>query len=432
MLTIAKEHLLGAINPSLEVCLYGQELNEKTYAIAKADMLMKGEDPENIKRENTLSRDLLPGKPFNYMLSNPPFGKDWKNIREEIEAEHKLGASGRYAPGLPDVGDGAMLFLLHKLSKMAPQGSKIAIIFNGSPLFNGDAGSGPSNIRRHILENDWLDAIVALPNDLFYNTGIATYIWLINNRKPAERLGKVQLINANGSDFYAMLRRNLGKKRVEIGEDHSATVLGIYEAFEESKVSRIFDNTDFGYTKVCVERPLRLRFDLSEYQRRRLQLDATVLKLKDDRGWQLDAVLEKLMEKAPWLDDGRFFAALHKALSWKPAANLVKVIRALLGERDEAAVPVLHSDGNQMPDSELRDFENVPLKDDIDAYFCREVLPHVPDAWMDREKDKVGYEISFTKYFYEYIPLRSTEEIAAELLALDEETENLLREIVKG
>jgi len=175
---------------------------------------MKGEDPENIKRENTLSHDLLPGKQFNYMLSNPPFGKDWKNIREEIEAEHKLGAAGRYAPGLPDVGDGAMLFLLHKLSKMAPQGSKIALIFNGSPLFNGDAGSGPSNIRRHILGNDWLDAIVALPNDLFYNTGIATYIWLINNRKPAERRGKVQLINANGTDFYTMLRRNLGKKRV--------------------------------------------------------------------------------------------------------------------------------------------------------------------------------------------------------------------------
>jgi type I restriction enzyme M protein len=199
MLTIAKEYLLGGVNPSLEVYLYGQELNEKTYAIAKADMLMKGEDPENVKRENTLSRDLLPGKQFNYMLSNPPFGKDWKNIREEIEAEHARGAAGRYGPGLPDVGDGAMLFLLQKLSKMAPQGSKIAVIFNGSPLFNGDAGSGPSNIRRHILENDWLDAIVALPNDLFYNTGISTYIWLINSRKPAARSGKVQLIKRQRS-----------------------------------------------------------------------------------------------------------------------------------------------------------------------------------------------------------------------------------------
>ncbi|TXT26008.1 MAG: type I restriction enzyme M protein [Gallionellaceae bacterium] len=432
MLTIAKEHLLGGINPQLEVYLYGQELNEKTYAIAKADMLMKGEDPENIKRENTLSHDLLPGKQFNYMLSNPPFGKDWKNIREEIEAEHEKGAAGRYAPGLPDVGDGAMLFLLHKLSKMAAQGSKIALIFNGSPLFNGDAGSGPSNIRNHILENDWLDAIVALPNDLFYNTGIATYIWLINNRKPVERRNKVQLINAASEDYCTPLRRNLGKKRVEISEDQSAAILGIYEAFEESKASKIFDTTDFGYTKVCVERPLRLRFGLTEAQRQRLQLDAAVLRLRDDRAQELAAALEKLTGQAPWHDDVAFFAALNKALPWKPAAGLVKVMRATLGERDETAEPVLDADGKPLPDSDLRDFENVPLKDDIGAYFTREVLPHVPDAWMDRSKDKVGYEISFTRCFYEYTPLRSTEEIAAELLALDEETENLLREIVAG
>jgi type I restriction enzyme M protein len=431
MLTVAKEHLLAAVNPGLEVYLYGQDINEKTYAIAKADMLMKGEDPENIKRENTLSHDLLPGKQFNYMLSNPPFGKDWKNIRAEIEAEHERGASGRYAPGLPDVGDGAMLFLLHKLSKMAPQGSKIALIFNGSPLFNGDAGSGPSNIRKHILENDWLDAIVALPNDLFYNTGIATYIWLIHNRKPAPRRGKVQLINAAGEAFYTMLRRNLGKKRVEISEDQSAAILAIYEAFEESKLCKIFDTADFGYTKVTVERPLRLRYDLTAEQRQRLRLDAAVLKLKDGRADELAAALDKLAGKAPWTDDAPFFAALTKLLPWKLAAGLVKTIRAALGERDEAAAPVVDADGQPVPDSELRDVENVPLKDDIDAYFAREVLPHVPDAWMDRSKDKVGYEISFTKYFYEHTPLRSTEEIAAELLSLDEETENLLREIVK-
>jgi type I restriction enzyme M protein len=431
MLTIAKEYLLGGINPALEVYLYGQELNEKTYAIAKSDMLMKGEDPENIKRENTLSHDLLPGKQFNYMLSNPPFGKDWKNIREEIEAEHGRGAAGRYAAGLPDVGDGAMLFLLHKLSKMAPQGSKIALIFNGSPLFNGDAGSGPSNIRKHVLENDWLDTIVALPNDLFYNTGIATYIWIINNRKPVERRGKVQLINANGPDFYTMLRRNLGKKRVEISEDQSAAILGIYDAFADSSVSKVFDTADFGYTKVTVERPLRLRFDLTEGQRQRLQLDVSVLKLKGDRAEQLAAALASLAKQAPW-NDTKLFAASERALAWKLNAGLVKAMRANLGERDEAAEPVLDADRLPVPDSELRDFENVPLKDDIDAYFEREVRPHVPDAWMDRSKDKVGYEISFTKYFYEYTPLRSTEEIAAELLALDEETENLLREIVKA
>jgi type I restriction enzyme M protein len=431
MLTIAKEHLLGAVNADLDVYLYGQEINEKTFAVAKADMLMKGEDPENIKRENTLSRDLLPGKQFNYMLSNPPFGKDWKNIREEIEAEHARGAAGRYGPGLPDVGDGAMLFLLHKLSKLPPQGGKIAIIFNGSPLFNGDAGSGPSNIRKHLLENAWLDAIVAMPNDLFYNTGIATYIWLINNRKPAARRGKVQLVNASGPEFATQLRRNLGKKRYEISEDQSASILGIYEAFEETKVSKIFDTTDFGYTKVCVERPLRLRYDLAPEQRQALRVDAAVLKLKDDRADQLAAVLETLAHQAPWNDDTRFFAALTKTLPWKLPAGLVKTIRATLGVRDENAEPVT-DDGQPLPDSELRDYENVPLKEDIDEYFQREVLPHVPDAWMDRNKDKVGYEISFTKYFYEYAPLRSTTEIAAELLKLDEETENLLREIAQA
>lgn len=432
MLTIAKEHLLGAINPSLDVYLYGQEINEKTYAVAKADMLMKGEDPENIKRENTLSHDLLPGKQFNYMLSNPPFGKDWKNIREEIEAEHARGSAGRYGPGLPDVGDGAMLFLLHKLSKLPPQGGKIAIIFNGSPLFNGDAGSGPSNIRKYILENDWLDAIVALPNDLFYNTGIATYIWLINNRKPAARRGKVQLINASGEDFQTALRRNLGMKRVEISEDQATTILGIYEAFAETKVSKIFDTTDFGYTKVCVERPLRLRYDLTPEQRQTLCLDAAVLKLKGDRGNQLAAALDTLAKQAPWQEDAKFCNALAMALTWSIPAGLKKTCRSLLAVRDESAAIVRDNDGQPVPDSELRDFENVALKEDIDAYFAREVLPHVPDAWMDRRKDKVGYEISFTKYFYEYTPLRSTGDIAAELLKLDEETEDLLREIMKA
>jgi len=269
MLTIGKEYLLGAINPSLDVYLYGQEINEKTYAVAKADMLMKGEDPENIKRENTLSYDLLPAS-SSITCSPSSFGMDWKNIREEIETEHERGDAGRYGPGLPDVGNGAMLFLLHKLSKFTPQGSKLAIILNGSPLFNGDAGSGSSNIRKHLLEKDWLDAIVAMPNDLFYNTGIATYIWLINNNKPSARRDKVQLINASGEEFCTLLRRNLGKKRYEISEDQSAAILAVYEAFEETKISKIFDTTDFGYTKVCVERPLRLRYDLTPEQRKAL------------------------------------------------------------------------------------------------------------------------------------------------------------------
>lgn len=432
MLTVAKEYLLAGINPSLEVYLYGQELNEKTYAIAKADMLMKGEDPENLKRENTLSRDLLPGKQFNYMLSNPPFGKDWKNIREEIEAEHERGTAGRYAPGLPDVDDGAMLFLLHKLSKFAPNDSKLAIIFNGSPLFNGDADSGPSNIRKYILENDWLDAIVAMPNDLFYNTGIATYVWLITNRKSAARRGRVQLINATGEQFYTLLRRNLGKKRCEISEDQSTAILRIYEACEETNVSKLFETTDFGYTKVCVERPLRLRYDLTPEQLRAFALDKDYLRLVQDRAEKITAALAELRNTAPWRDDAKFFAALAKLLPFKPSAGLVKAIRACLGMRDENAEPARNNDGQPLPDSQLRDFENVPLKEDIDAYFRREVMPNVPDAWMDRTKDKIGYEISFTNYFYEYKTPRSTSEIAAELLKLDEETETLLREIAKA
>jgi type I restriction enzyme M protein len=432
MLTVAKDYLLSAINSDLEVYVYGQEINEKTYAIAKADMLMKGENPDNLKRENTLSVDLLHGKQFNYMLSNPPFGKDWKNIREDVEAEHARGTSGRFAPGLPDVGDGAMLFLLHKMSKMAPQGSKIAIIFNGSPLFNGDAGSGPSNIRKYILEKDLLDTIVALPNDLFYNTGIATYIWLLNNRKPKQRRGKVQLINANGEAFYTPLRKNLGKKRVEITEEQSQAILEIYEAFEESKISKIFETEDFGYTKVTVERPLRLRFDLTPEQRSALQLDREYLKLKNGRSDELDSALDALASNAPWQDDAAFFKSLTESLTFKPTQGLVKSLRATLANRDETAEPVKDEPGNLVPDTELRDSENVPLKEDIEGYFAREVLPHVPDAWMDRSKDKVGYEISFTKYFYEYVAPRSTAEIAAELLKFDKLTEDLLREIVEG
>jgi type I restriction enzyme M protein len=432
MLTVAKEYLLAGVNPSLEVYLYGQELNEKTYAIAKADMLMKGDDPENIKRENTLSRDLLPGKQFNYMLSNPPFGKDWKNIKEEIEAEHARGAAGRYSPGLPDVSDGAMLFLVHALSKFTSHGSKLAIIFNGSPLFNGDAGGGPSNIRKFILENDLLDAIVAMPDDLFYNTGIATYIWLLNNCKPAVRRGRVQLINATGKEFCTLLRRNLGKKRYGISEDQSTAILAVYEAFDVTKISKIFDTTDFGYVKVTVERPLRLRYDLTPEQLGSFAMDKEYLKLNGDRGEKLTAALEELKKHAPLRNDTGFFAALVKLLPFKPSAGLVKTIRSYLGVRDQTAEPVRDNDGQTLPDSELRDFENVPLNEDVDAYFRREVLAHVPDAWMDRTKDKVGYEISFTKYFYEYAPLRSTAEVAAELLRLDEETENLLREIAIG
>jgi type I restriction enzyme M protein len=350
MLTIAKEHINKHINPKAEIHMYGQEINPQSYAIAKADLLMLDENPDNVKPDSTFSRDGHKGKRFNFMLSNPPFGVSWKKEQEFIKNEAE-DPYWRFSAGLPRVSDGALLFLQNMISKMEADGSRIAIIFNGSPLFTGDAGSGESNIRKWIIESDWLEAIVALPTELFYNTGIATYIWIVTNRKPEHRKGKVQLINA--VEISAKMRKSLGYKRNYITEEQIAEITGLYAKFRRGKKVKIFDNADFGYTKVTVERPL--------------------------------------------VEKGKI-------------------------QRDK--------DGNPKPDSELRDYEKVPLKEDIDEYFEREVLPHVPDAWMARSKDRVGYEISFTKYFYEYKPLRSLEEIKADILALEAETEGLLTEIL--
>lgn len=350
MLTIAKEHIEKNINPDLEVVMYGQEINEQTYAIAKSDVLIMGEDAENIKLGTSFSNDGFKGKKFNYMLSNPPFGVSWKKEQEYIKEEAN-DPYGRFHAGLPRVSDGALLFLQHMMSKMEPTGSRIAIIFNGSPLFTGDAGSGESNIRKWIIENDWLETIVAMPTELFYNTGIATYIFIVTNNKPEQRRGKVQLINA--VEFSQKMRKSLGNKRNYITDEQIGKITEIYKQFEDGEYCKVFNNEDLGYTKITVERPLI-----------------------EDGSVQLDS-------------------------SNKPK-----------------------------PDSKLRDYEKVPLKDDIDAYFEREVKPHVPDAWMDRSKDKVGYEINFTKYFYKYKPLRSLDEIKADILALEGETEGLLKEIL--
>jgi len=354
MLTIAKEHIHKTINPDMEVVIYGQELNEQTYAIAKSDVLISGDkdnDPDNIKLGSSFRNDQLRGKKFDFMLSNPPFGVSWKKEADFIKEEAN-DPNGRFHAGLPRVSDGALLFLQHMISKMEPTGSRIAIIFNGSPLFTGDAGSGESNIRKWIIENDWLEAIVALPTELFYNTGIATYIFIVTNNKPAHRKGKVQLINA--VDFYQKMRKSLGNKRNYITDEQIEQISKIYTQFEEGEYCRIFDNEDFGFTKVTMERPL--------------------------------------------VENG--------------------VVR-----RD--------SNGNPKPDPKLRDYEKIPLKQDVDDYFEREVKPHVPDAWMDRSKDKIGYEINFTKYFYKYQPLRSLDEIKADILALEQETEGLLKSILE-
>lgn len=352
MLVTAKNHIKEQINEKVDVHMYGQELNEQTYAIAKSDVLIMGEDEGNIRQGTSFSADKFAGMKFNYMLSNPPFGVSWKKEKAFIENEAK-NPYGRFSAGTPRVSDGAMLFLEHMISKMEPSGSRIAIIFNGSPLFTGDAGSGESDIRKWVIENDWLEAVVALPTDLFYNTGIAIYVWIVSNKKPSRRRGKVQLINA--VDFNEKMRKSLGSKRKYISDSQIADITDIYTSFEESEYCKIFDNSDFGYTKVTVERPV--------------------------------------------MKNGK---------------------------------PVKDRSGGFKADSKQRDYEKIPLKQDIDAYFAKEVLPHIPDAWMDRSKDKVGYEISFTKYFYKYTPLRSLEEITADILALEKESEGLLEDIMEN
>ena len=353
MISVAEEHL-HELNKSAELVSFGQELNDQTFAICKADMLIKGNNADFIKNGNTLSDDQFAGQTFDYIISNPPFGREWKNEKAAIDKEAALGFGGRFGAGLPATSDGQMLFLLTAISKMKDikdGGSRIAIIHNGSPLFTGDAGSGPSEIRKYILENDLLEAIIALPNDIFYNTGIATYIWVLSNKKGGtKREGKVQLINAN--EKYEKRRKALGNKRNDIPDSAIAEITQVYGDFVENEISQIYNNEDFGYTKIVVERPL-------------------------------------------------------------------------MGEDGK---PKLKK-GKKQPDSSLRDTENVPLTEDIDEYFAREVLPFAPDAWIDRKKSKVGYEIPFTRYFYKYEAPRPSSEIMAEIRELEAELAGSLDEV---
>ncbi len=353
MLSVAEEYL-HSLNASTELISFGQEINDQTFAICKADMLIKGNNAEFIKDGNTLSDDQFEAQTFDYILSNPPFGREWKNEKNKVEAEAKKGFAGRFGAGLPASSDGQMLFLLTAISKMKEPkdgGSRIAIIHNGSPLFTGDAGSGPSDIRKYILENDLLEAIIALPNDIFYNTGIATYIWVLSNKKQGtKREGKVQLINANG--LFEKRRKALGNKRNDIPSDAITKITKLYGDFVKTEISQIYDNADFGYTKITVERPL-----------------------KDENG---ELVLKK---------------------------------------------------GKKQPDASLRDTENVPLTEDINEYFKREVLPFAPDAWIDETKSKVGYEIPFTRYFYKYEAPQPSAEIMAEILEIEKELDGALAEV---
>lgn len=445
MLTTAKEHLIETVNPKLDIYLFGQELKEQTYAICKSDILIKGENVEHIKQGNTISNDKLTGKRFHYMLTNPPFGEDWKKISEFVEAEEARGENGRFEAGTPDKSDGSLLFLQHMMSKMEPSGSIIGIVFNGSPLFNGDAGSGPSNIRKWIIENDRLDAIIALPKDLFFGTGIVTYIWIVTNKKKKEREGKVQLINA--SSFYTPLDRSLGKKMVEISDEQINDITKLYTNFyPNDKFVKIFNNNDFRYTKVTVDRPLRLSYSINEEQ---------IAALKEAKGFASLAELKRseillglnkiLAEKLTFTSDSLFLLQLQKYAEAKFAKGIVKLIRSTFGVKNEDADKVLINPFQSKPpktgimdsepqkwfeiDTELRDSESISHGQDIEAYFKREVLPYAPDAWMDRSKDKIGYTIGFTKYFYEYKPLRSLADIRAEYLVLEEEAEKIEKSI---
>ena len=354
MLSVAEEYL-NELNPDARLEVFGQELNPESYAICKSDLMIKGQNPTNIKKGNSISDDQLSTNKFDYLITNPPFGVKWEKFGKKVKEEHEtLGHGGRFGAGLPSMSDGSFLFLMHLMSKMKADGSRLAIVFNGSPLFSGSPSKtkNESSIRQWIIENDLLEAIIALPNQLFYNTGISTYIWIISNNKPNQRKGKVQLINA--VDFFKKMSKSLGDKRNELAEQHIEDITKIYGEFKPSEYCKIFDNKEFGYAKVTIERP----------------------------------------------------------------------------ERNAKGEIVKDKNGKPKPDSSLRDTENIPLKEDIHEYIKREVLPHVADAWADETKTNIGYEINFTKYFYQYKPLRSLEEIRADILALEQETDGLIKEVI--
>jgi type I restriction enzyme M protein len=414
-------------NPDARLVPYAQELNPETYAICVADNLIQAHETKNLKLGNTLSDDQLPGERFDYCLANPPFGVKWEMVQKVVNAERtNLGYDGRFGPGLPRVGDGSLLFLMHLLAKRKPAeqgGTRIGIVLSGSPLFNGGAGSGESEIRRWILENDWLEAIVALPTDLFYNTGIGTYVWLLSNHKAAERRGSVQLIDASGQ--HSPMRKSLGSKRKTITQDQIDDIARWHDAAAEGEHSKVFNTTDFGYRRITVERPLRLRFEVSD-----AALQAYV-----------DAKASDQVERfAPLLGQGSFDsldAFLAAANVQKLGKATRKAVQDSFGTRDPAAQPVTDAEGQPVPDADLREFENVPLKQDIRDYFAREVLPHVPDAWIDEGKRDtkdggvgiVGYEINFNRYFYTYVPPRPLEAIDADLRAVEAEIAALLGEV---
>jgi type I restriction enzyme M protein len=459
MLIITKE-AIQEFNATADIHLFGQEVNPETYAVCKSDLYIKsadGRDAENIRFGSTLSNDQHASQRFDYQLANPPYGKDWKMDREAVELEAERGQAGRFGAGTPRISDGQLLFLQHMLARMqTPEhgGGRVAIVMNGSPLFTGDAGSGESEIRRHILENDWLEAIVALPEQLFYNTGIATYVWVLSNRKVPERRGKVQLIDA--TDLWVLMRRSLGDKRREIGAEQIDTVRQVYRSFGENERAKVFCTTDFGYRKIRVERPLRLNFQVSPERIARLKeerafrnlavsrkRDKAMKAMEEAAGREQQKAILAMLETLPdtlCKDRKQFEKALSTAIRKKGVkltASVRKAVLNALSERDEMAEICRDSHGLPEPDPDLRDYERVPLDETVDAYFTREVQPHVSDAWVDEgytdDKDssvgKVGYEINFNRYFYQYQPPRPLAEIEADIRTLEAEIVEMLQEV---
>jgi len=446
MLTVAKDHILEHINNDADIYLYGQELNSVTYAMAKSDMLIKGENPDLIRggekdhsKASTLSNDQFFGEVYDYGLSNPPYGVDWKKDKDAVERESARGFSGRFGAGTPRISDGQLLFLQHLISKMRPEkdgGSRIGIVHNGSPLFTGDAGSGESEIRRWILEKDYLEAIVALPDQLFYNTGINTYLWFVTNRKSKERKGKVQLIDGRG--FKKKMRKSLGNKRHEIDQEGRTKLLELYRDFSEGEHSKIFNTTDFLYRQITIERPLRLDFQVSDERIELVKEEKAFQKLKSAEQKTILASLQSFSDKKLFLNREAFLKAFNAhAKALKLAAPLKKVVLSALSARNEAADICTDSDGNPEPDSELRDYENVPWGTDIRDYFDKEVQPYVADAWInesvrdhkDTQIGKVGCEIPFTRFFYRYQAPRDLSEIEKDIEGVENELLELLKKL---
>lgn len=433
MLSVADEYL-RTLNPGIQLSLYGQDYNDASYAICKADMVIKGQDVDNIALGDTLSEDHFDDKKFDYGLSNPPFGVDWKDQRSYVDDEHaKLGFNGRFGPGTPAVSDGAMLFLLHLVSKMRkPEdgGSRMAIVLNGSPLFSGGAGGGESNIRKWLLDNDLIEAIIALPKDMFYNTGLSTYVWVLSNRKVGDRKGRVQLID--GREMFTKLPKTLGSKRNELSPKNIETIVSLYADFEPGEHSKIFHNENFLYRTITIERPLRLSWTITPERIGAVFEAKAIQKLTEDDAVALRATLERLDTDVVWKTRAEFQRLLKSAAraeGFALSAPLLKAVTTALGAQDDAADVCMDTKGNIEPDASLRDTENVPWDEQIDSFVAREVLPYAPGAWIDHSKTKEGAEIPFGRHFYRYVPPRPLAEIDRDLDAVMDQLRAMLTEV---